>query len=285
MEPGSIGCAAVELMRSCATGRVTAVFERSAHLELDGVILTLGNLDLPGHPHTIRCPEFPRGLRKGQEFKVEEDAVIIPGCRLELGQMDVFRSRVKVDAMAGLEEMQQALQAVRYTVATTSFRDGFHSFVIASLHHGMMTQAVLPVIQRLTVAIREGDWEAMAEAGVDLAGVGEGLTPSGDDFLAGLVAALRFHHTSGGPGPENRQLEFLASRTRNRTSAFSAQNIASAARGLVSDVVSEWLEHFHLGDSDAVVDSTRRLLDFGHSSGVDTIAGMTTGLATVLERW
>lgn len=284
MEVGSVGCAVLEASQSNISGTIGAIFEKSVHLEGNGVVITLGNLDLPDHPYSIRCPDLPRGLREGQEFQITDSTIVIPGSyRLDFGKMDVYRPVMRVDSMAGTEEMLRALQVARHVVATFSFKDGFQSFAVVGPLHGMMAHAVLPVLERVMEAIHVGDWDSMAESAVELAGVGQGLTPSGDDFLVGLIAALRFHRVSGGQGPEAQLLDSLAAEVRDRTSVFSAQNVASAAKGWVSDIVSEWLTFLHLGNSDAMVGATRRLLAYGHSSGVDTFAGMTTGLASVLE--
>lgn len=150
--------------------------------------------------------------------------------------------------------------------------------------HGMITQAVLPLIQRMGEALCNRDWDGMVSVGVGLGGVGEGLTPSGDDFLVGIIAALHFHRASGGVGPDTRNLKALADRAAERTSPFSGQNIIAAAGGLVADVVAQWLTSLHLGDSEGVKIDTRALLSFGHSSGVDTFAGMVMGLSSVLEK-
>ena len=285
MDTGSIGCAVHEAGRAGVEGKVTSVFKRSVHLGSGEMVITLGGLDLPAHPFTIRCPNPPRGLRPGQEFRLGEETLSIPGsCALEVRDYEVFNPAMMVETMAGTEEMFLALQAARIVVATTSFREGFHSFVMGGPMHGMITQAVLPLIQRMGDALSDGDWEGMISVGVDLAGVGEGLTPSGDDFLVGLMAALHFHRASGGAGPETRHLETLAERAAERTSPFSGQNIRAAAGGWVADVVAEWLTSFHLGDSEGVKGATRALLSFGHSSGVDTFAGIVMGLSSVLEQ-
>jgi len=284
MEVGSVGCAVLEASQSTISGTIGAIFEKSVHLKGNDVVITLGNLDLPNHPYSIRCPDLPGGLREGQEFQITDRTIIIPGSyRLDFGKMDVYRPVMRVDSMAGTEQMLHALQVARHVVATSSFKEGFQSFAVMGPLHGMMAHAVLPVLERIMEAIHAGDWDSMAESAVDLAGVGQGLTPSGDDFLVGLIAALRFHRASGGQGPEAQLLDSLAAGVRDRTSVFSAQNIASAAKGWVSDIVSEWLMFLHLGNSDAMAGATRRLLAYGHSSGVDTLAGMTTGLASVLE--
>lgn len=280
---GIVGCAVLEASQSAITGKVARIFEKSVHLEGNGVVITLGDLNLPNHPYSILCPDLPKGLREGQEFRILDRTIFIPGSyRLDFGKMDVYRPVLRVDSMAETREMLRALQAARHIVATASFRDGFHSFAVMGPLHGMMAQAVLPVLESVMEAIHTRDWDTMTESAVELAGVGQGLTPSGDDFLVGLIAALRFHRASGGPGPEAQQLDSLAAGVRDRTSVFSAQNIGSAARGWVSDIVSEWLTILHLGNSDGMAGATRRLLAYGHSSGVDTFAGMTTGLASVL---
>jgi len=285
MESGSIGCAVHEAAESGVEGKVTAVFERSVHLGSDSMIITLGGLDLPNHPFTIRSPNPPRGLRPGQEYGLAAGTLSLPDARtLDVSGYEVFRPAMRVDKMAARADMSRVLQDARVVVATTSFRDGFHSFVMGGPMHGTITQAVLPLIQRISDALREGDWDGMVSVGVDLAGVGEGLTPSGDDFLAGIVAALHFHRASGGGGPETGHLRTLAEKAAERTSPFSAQNIAAAAEGLVADVVADWLTFLHQGDSEGVKGSTRALLSYGHSSGVDTFAGMVMGLSSVLEK-
>jgi len=284
METGSIGCAVHEAAESGIEGKVTSVFERSAHLESGAMVITLGGLDLPAHPFTIRCPNPPGRLRPGQEFMLGEETLSMPGsCVLKVRDYEVFSPAMKVETMAGTREMLLALQAARIVVATTTFRDGFHSFVMGGPMHGMITQAVLPLIQRMGDALCDRDWEGMVSVGTDLGGVGEGLTPSGDDYLVGLIAALHFHRASGGAGPDTRHLEALAERAAERTSLFSGQNIRAAAGGWVADVVAQWLTSLHLGDFEGVKVDTRALLSFGHSSGVDTFAGMVRGLSSVLE--
>jgi len=284
METGSIGCAVYEAAKSGIEGKVTSIFERSVHLGSGEMVITLGGLDLPAHPFTIRSPNPPGRLRSGQEFRLGKGTLSIPGsCVLEIRDYEVFSPAMKVDTMAGTQEMLLALQTARIVVATTSFRNGFHSFVMGGPMHGVITQAVLPLIQRMGDALRGRDWEGMVAVGAEFGGVGEGLTPSGDDFLVGIIAALHFHRASGGAGPDTRHLEALAERAAERTSPFSGQNIRAAAGGWVADVVEQWLISLHLGDSEGVKVDTHALLSFGHSSGVDTFAGMVMGLSSVLE--
>lgn len=93
-----------------------------------------------------------------------------------------------------------------------------------------------------------------------LAGVGggPGLTPAGDDLLAGYVAGLALLHG------RRRRAAWLVARARDRTTSLSATLLEHAARGEVPEPVHAFLES---GDA-------APLLGFGHSSGAAWLEGL-----------
>ena len=94
-------------------------------------------------------------------------------------------------------------------------------------------------------------------------GCGEGLTPSGDDFLCGWMLALRLRRILA-PLPTI----LICARGENRVSnAF----LEMAAHGRVNVAVKNLLQ----APSAARV---RAVCDFGHSSGADLLCGMKFGL-------
>lgn len=95
----------------------------------------------------------------------------------------------------------------------------------------------------------------------DLVGRGPGLTPAGDDLVAGYVAGLVLLH-----GMNARARELVAE-AAPRTTALSATLLIHASRGEVPEPV-----HSFLVQGDAVP-----LLGFGHSSGLFWLMGL--GLA------
>jgi hypothetical protein len=90
------------------------------------------------------------------------------------------------------------------------------------------------------------------------AGRGAGLTPAGDDLLAGYVAGLVLLHG------ETKHAAQLAREAAGRTVPLSATLLGHAARGEVPEPV-----HVLLATSD-----TRPLLAFGHSSGIAWLRGL-----------
>lgn len=94
-----------------------------------------------------------------------------------------------------------------------------------------------------------------------LIGLGPGLTPSGDDYLGGMLVALR----SLGRGAQADALwRWLEPRLARRTSAISAAHLAAAAAGEAHEALHDVLA----GKSDL-----EKLGAVGHCSGWDGLAG------------
>ncbi|MEU8245159.1 DUF2877 domain-containing protein [Nonomuraea sp. NPDC048916] len=121
-------------------------------------------------------------------------------------------------------------------------------------------------------------------AAEQLVGLGPGLTPSGDDVLAGLLVALR--HLGAGTGTERAVwlADWLAATVtydaRTRTTPISATLLHCAARGEASPEVIAVLRG--LAGRQALEPAVRRLHRLGHTSGSDLAQGIAIGLATVL---
>ncbi len=104
-----------------------------------------------------------------------------------------------------------------------------------------------------------------------LVGRGAGLTPSGDDALAG---ALLVAHALG-TGPD------LAEAVRARlatTTAVSAALLDAAADGYAARQVVTLVDAAVAGDPDAVRRALPAVLAIGHTSGADTVTGIRAAL-------
>lgn len=99
----------------------------------------------------------------------------------------------------------------------------------------------------------------------DLIGLGIGLTPSGDDFLCGVLAGLTLLGLRD--SQDFRHLSAEISRNLAKTNAISAAFLRCAMNGQFSEALvtlgavsfSQSLQMFH---------------DIGHSSGADTLCGL-----------
>jgi hypothetical protein len=112
-----------------------------------------------------------------------------------------------------------------------------------------------PRMQRLQDAVRAANHEAAREAASSLVGLGHGLTPSGDDFLIGFSAALRY--------AEHPMADAVA-QPWTQTTDVARMFHAYAARGEYSQRVHDLLATRDFASA----------LEWGASSGADCLVGV-----------
>lgn len=133
-------------------------------------------------------------------------------------------------------------------------------------------------------AARNG--EAAAAAADRLIGRGPGLTPAGDDFLCGYLAARR---AAADFGPDGRFLDawcaLLRSGLRGKTGEISAAFLSAAAEGLFARCLVAFARSFEApAGARAMRTAAMDLASLGHSSGLDAAEGFLFGLRRLFGR-
>jgi hypothetical protein len=123
--------------------------------------------------------------------------------------------------------------------------------------HNALSVHAQPALEALERWLRGNALEAEAQG---LIGLGPGLTPSGDDYLGGMLIALH----ALGRGAQARGLWRWLQPRLSRTSAISGAHLEAAAAG-------EGHEALHLALQDA--SCVKDLHNVGHCSGWDALAG------------
>ena len=141
--------------------------------------------------------------------------------------------------------------------------DGLGCLVVEA-HNGLSghAQPALEAIDRWLVG------NALAEEAAMLIGLGPGLTPSGDDFLGGVMLALHHAHRETQARGLWRWLEPRLS----RTGAISGAHLAAAAAGEGHEALHAALRHLFQG-APGWPAALERLDAIGHCSGWDALAG------------
>ena len=137
--------------------------------------------------------------------------------------------------------------------------------------HARFARAV-PALERwIGDALRGGGVPSPPPA-VDLLGAGRGLTPSGDDCLAGMLVAL---HAFGERDVAASLARAVARHAPRRTSRLSAAHLEAAGGGEAIEPVHEAIRSIaggtYPGHAPDVLDALER---FGHGSGFDALAGV-----------
>jgi len=144
---------------------------------------------------------------------------------------------------------------------------------------------VLPKLQLLARASWRQDVAGVEEATRGLAGLGPGLTPAGDDMLAGFAAVMTLLSERLSVDGINRGqvAEVIARVARPRTTMLSGVLLEYAAHGEAAEQVGKLLLALALpgGEPEAVLRAADELLAFGATSGGDTLLGVLLGLKTL----
>jgi hypothetical protein len=135
-------------------------------------------------------------------------------------------------------------------------------------------QSVLPVRR----ALCERDVTAVVDALSGLLGVGGGLTPSGDDFIMGLLLVLNRWRVGSWPHSGLRRLnQEVTGAAYQRTTRLSANMIECAALGEADERLVAVADCIFVGDPPEA-ECVSRVLGWGASSGTDALTGMAVAV-------
>ena len=126
---------------------------------------------------------------------------------------------------------------------------------------------------RLIAALETGDRSLAAEVAARLIGLGPGLTPSGDDVLVGIEAAL---HALARPSAGFTALAM--DDVEERTTALAATLLRHAAAGEFAERLHALLAALLGSDDEAIPAAIDRAVAWGATSGTDCLLGVLIGL-------
>lgn len=146
-----------------------------------------------------------------------------------------------------------------------------------------------PAASDLLAGLAVGETDRIWDAARRLAGLGHGLTPSGDDFLIGICGALALAEAILPAQPGCRQegnrldqARTIAAAAEGRTTLMSAIWLDYAARGEFSAEVGDVLVSLADAEVAALETAVARLLAIGGLSGLDTAMGVLLGSRAAL---
>ena len=276
---------------ACARGTVHSVFAHACNIEIaSGELVTLLAPQLGAAPHGIRLAvqvaRFDAWLHAGEEAILRDAVLRLPqaGVAVDLAAAAIWRGTV---AGIALETRSSATEARLRELCAIVLERAPRPGIAAAFRHGashatFLERAflarlaqTLPVLARAT---ERHDMDAIAEAAAHLVGLGPGLTPAGDDFLTGYLAAL--WSRAGFGAKQEAGLTALAAVLAPlfaRTNAISRQMLDDAAHGRFAQaLVDVTLALSGAGNINA---AAARALASGHSSGADALCGLLFGCA------
>lgn len=250
------------------TGRVIAVFPSAAYLKVElpaePMVIALAASDAvrPANAVVLAAPvrhEPFRGVREGDAAVVGDGEAEITG-----------RLRARIRRWWDPTPVLGPLSPARLAHGARALGELTGPWGLA----GHRTPEVL------ADGCARADLAGAVDAAERIVGLGPGLTPSGDDALAGLLLALRL---LGGAVPGGGRAVWLAdwlgaavtAYADDRTTSLAATLLRCAARGQASVEAGAVLRG--IAGQDPIAPAVRRLLASGHTSGADLAWGLLAG--------
>lgn len=142
-----------------------------------------------------------------------------------------------------------------------------------------LSQEANSILKRMSDSFVIGNVKESANCGTALLGMGIGLTPSGDDFIIGLLSVLQLFK------PKNKTiiafhnaLKTSIINSSHKTTTISKGFLISACRGEFGEVFHKFYQAFSSEDDEQIFLKSIDFMKIGHSSGTDSLAGIAYGL-------
>jgi hypothetical protein len=256
--PVEMGLGAGRALSVDGRGRVVAVYRRAAYVRVPGGLFALTTAEVWRGPLHLRSRVRPDRLAPGDLVDV------VAGSHVRIGTavVDLAGSSTWRATLPDPDRLAKA--------AVDLAPDVFAAAPAPALSAAMYADRFGLAVHRLG----QGDLPGVARA---IGGLGPGLTPAGDDTLAGILLVAR---AMGGETVENGLVAVAKSvPTTSVASAF----LDWAARGQSVEPVHELLAALADGDRPAADIHLAALGRIGHTSGADLAYGMALGLGLRLD--
>ncbi len=296
-------------------GFIHSIFPKALNIVVDETLIVLLSAEVSRMPNGARLPacimeQLYAELSPGTEVCVGNGELSIPVLDLSIHLPGkVSWEPVPVIATHGWRRATVARHAhlLAQHLAHRSQQDGLASLVKPLLLHQAarettLAHIALPLLRLLLRASREQDMASVEKAARGLAGLGPGLTPSGDDTLGGFIGVMALLSFKAGPDTiqwgrtptrgvptcgltppphmkNDRPLAtIIADAARPFTTLLSATLLAHAARGEMAEHVGDLLVALPVEETATVLQAAERVLAYGACSGGDTLLGLLLGL-------
>jgi hypothetical protein len=264
-------------------GRVTAVFEHSAYLSVGAQWIAIA--DGACGPIAILvpsvAPELIAELRVGDPVETDRRGVHLgEGARLDLTRAPTWHPPALPIGTPG--SLGRGLRALRSMARDRVRREGLGACLLGE-DAGRATAPVLRMAAPAVTGLR--DWLSgirhEPQGGPPLSppdvralvGLGPGLTPSGDDFLAGAMIAA---HAVGRADLARSLLDAIERCAARGVGPISRAHLEAASQGAGHAHLHAALGHILAGDISMLSVALDAIDDIGHTSGWDALAGAVT---------
>lgn len=259
-----------------SAGRVLATFDHACDLLAEGGdVVALVNHQVGSGPLNVVVDDSAgcfASLEPGMRAALDADEIQVGDLEVGLREAAVWEPRPNwEDLRARRASIVAQLPVLRVLSLEQAPAGSLLSILEGSSPDGSLQGAALAATERAVGALMDGwigDLTRLREGVGQLAGLGGGLTPSGDDFLTGLMVWAWVAH----PAPSSF-CQAVVEAAGPLTTTLSAAFLRAAARGECDAAWHALLDALAQEDGAEVAKAGQNVLAHGATSGADALAG------------
>ena len=263
------------LRRGPAQARILATFEHACDLLSNkGQIIALVSPSVGNGPLNVvlesSIPPFA-DLERDESVELTEHAITVGSLKVDLRSADVWDPRPDWASLRGNQDRALfRLPALRDLCVRLGPPDSLVPIIAPPAPTVGDNNPFISTL-RETIGLLAQGWmqshRSLREVGHRLTGLGIGLTPSGDDFLVGLMHWAWLSH----PEPARFCATMIESTTQ--TTSLSSALLRTAARGECIEAWHDLLIALNGEKESGIETAVRAILAHGATSGADALTG------------
>lgn len=285
------------LIQKGKKGVVHSVYKNVINISVEGHIVSIQADILPKTPFSLTvysCPILFQELEihKGDEVDFQKSQFSIGSYIFNVDSTNIWDAQLTRRFCVNRESSKREIETLSKNLAIYGKNDGLGKlpwfFLETSpddefkqnMNH--VVSIALPLVQNLLRNAGEGRIDVSAVKGASLIGLGPGLTPSGDDFLIGLLSVLL--STKDNKAVVQQFAECLKSeviKNVNKTTFLSRELLLCGCRGDFSEPFHYFYDSLITNDAKQILSSSIDFINTGHTSGTDALSGILFGLILI----
>ncbi len=264
---------ALHILKNKRNGEIHSVYRKTINIRMDGELLALQAFQSPLSPISL-ITELNEGsmknltLREGDAVRITDSSVIIgPHC-FSFQNTECIQTMLKgALSFSSIQSLKENLETVIFASHTGGFDTIFQNNKNPDIPlPSLILEGARTYMSQAYYSILDKDYTSSSSSLCRLIGLGTGLTPSGDDFLCGLLAGLIL--TGQEASPFSLLLKEEIRKNLSNTNDISQAFLRCALRNQFSCPV------LALANMPNVPSIHHSFKQIGHSSGIDTLCGI-----------
>jgi len=257
--------------QEAASGRILAAFERSGYLETEEgqlVAVLAEPLGRGAFALTVRGTPPLDTLHPDDRVVIQDRILTLGSVRVDLGTASPWDPTLP-PLLGGADDGMRLLES---DLRAGALAEGLSRLLSEADGSDPLVARGRQALDRLRTGLRRGDPAAITAGAADLAGLGPGLTPSGDDVLAGMLLALRLWPDVAGPLGVGVASTLIVGTAALRTGRISRAYLWAARQGHAAEAWHDLVRALP-ADPAGIRAAAARILQTGETSGADMLAG------------